>query len=1071
MKSPFFQLRPGFPLRRRALLEARNMRATTTLSLLCLAFIAGPGVHLFARTLTVDGAGSGDFTRIQPAIDAAADGDTVLVNPGVYEITAPITFRGKALALRAAEGPGVTTIRVGENPDDPGRASVVVFEDGEVEDSVLEGFTLTGGTARLGGGVHCGPGTSPALIDCAITGNRASVECDDSGPPGTEMDCTVAGGGVYCATGAAPRLAGCTISGNSSEICVWMDPVDDPVCLGAFCNDSPPYLACSDAPGGGVYGARGSLVTLDDCTIAGNVGTGVHGTAATMTLIGCTITGNTGAGVRCDDGPLTLADCTVSGNSGDGVQAAGDFPHRIERCALAANAGRGLRMDGSSSVVETCSITGNTGGGVGCPGGSATAFVNCAIAENSVAGEGGGVHCSDGSAPTFSGCTISRNEIAANRASAGAGLYAADGSSPVLESCAITACSGSGVHAGGSSSPALRNCVISGCSASGVSADGHAFPSLVNCTISGNLDGGLSSSGASSPELVGCIVWDNVGGSIAASEDSAPRVAHSSIEGDAIWPGEGNINRDPLFGGWGVPGEVYVDSASPGPGDGTAAAPWPDLAAALEYSLALRPGSPCLGTGVNGENMGADTGVCEAPSAPSRLVHLAPGSYSIQGLNLVHRVSLQGAGAEQTVIEGTIFGLRTGSRLSYLTVTKGTAGGIVVTSGESPEIAHCTIRGNASPGNTVSGVTCVDSSPILTDCIIAGNAAVGGGGLRCFRASPALTGCTIFGNLAHAGGGIRIGKDSSPVLVNCRILGNSASQGAGGKGGGAHFELNSEPTLINCVVAGNLAAESGGGISCTNGARPALINCTIAGNRAPEGGGLHAAGGAWPEIENCIFWGNDGESIALGGDAGALVRHSCLAGDPVWPGAGNSNRDPLFASSGIFDFESFATVVMAGIEHRMPEFIVHPADYRLLPGSPAIDAGLSNGAPATDIDGNGRPCGDGVDMGAHEAGDCRPSLFRFIRGDCNLDRRVDISDAVCSLDWLFQGGAAPGCVAATDVNSDGSADIADALFLLGYLFLSGRAPDAPFPDCGPALWAADQQLGCATPCGEPLLDE
>ena len=30
--------------------------------------------------------------------------------------------------------------------------------------------------------------------------------------------------------------------------------------------------------------------------------------------------------------------------------------------------------------------------------------------------------------------------------------------------------------------------------------------------------------------------------------------------------------------------------------------------------------------------------------------------------------------------------------------------------------------------------------------------------------------------------------------------------------------------------------------------------------------------------------------------------------------------------------------------------------------------------------------------------------FRFVRGDCNQDRRVDISDAINELDWLFRQG-------------------------------------------------------------------
>jgi hypothetical protein len=41
-------------------------------------------------------------------------------------------------------------------------------------------------------------------------------------------------------------------------------------------------------------------------------------------------------------------------------------------------------------------------------------------------------------------------------------------------------------------------------------------------------------------------------------------------------------------------------------------------------------------------------------------------------------------------------------------------------------------------------------------------------------------------------------------------------------------------------------------------------------------------------------------------------------------------------------------------------------DYRLLPQSPAVDAGTPVGAPATDMAGTPRPQGRGVDIGPHE---------------------------------------------------------------------------------------------------------
>jgi len=86
----------------------------------------------------------------------------------------------------------------------------------------------------------------------------------------------------------------------------------------------------------------------------------------------------------------------------------------------------------------------------------------------------------------------------------------------------------------------------------------------------------------------------------------------------------------------------------------------------------------------------------------------------------------------------------------------------------------------------------------------------------------------------------------------------------------------------------------------------------------------------------------------------------------------------------------------------------------------------------------------------------------FLRGDCNGDGKVDISDAVCSLNWLFLGGEAPGCLAVTNANGDVGVDISDSIWILEFLFLGGPAPAEPFPGCGVGRLEADERLGCKT---------
>ncbi|MBI4606232.1 MAG: hypothetical protein HY721_30055 [Planctomycetes bacterium] len=71
----------------------------------------------------------------------------------------------------------------------------------------------------------------------------------------------------------------------------------------------------------------------------------------------------------------------------------------------------------------------------------------------------------------------------------------------------------------------------------------------------------------------------------------------------------------------------------------------------------------------------------------------------------------------------------------------------------------------------------------------------------------------------------------------------------------------------------------------------------------------------------------------------------------------------------------------------------------------------------------------------------------FRRGDANEDDKVDLSDGVTILSYLFRG-ATTICLDAADTEVNQELNITDAIFLLQFLFLGGPAPRAPFPDCG-----------------------
>ena len=103
-----------------------------------------------ADTIYVDvncpGPGNGSeldpYCSIQTAIDNAVNGDPVTVQTGTY--FEDLYFLGQAITVLGAVGAGLTTIN--------GSGPVVSFVNLEGSDSVLDGFTITGGNAVEGDG-------------------------------------------------------------------------------------------------------------------------------------------------------------------------------------------------------------------------------------------------------------------------------------------------------------------------------------------------------------------------------------------------------------------------------------------------------------------------------------------------------------------------------------------------------------------------------------------------------------------------------------------------------------------------------------------------------------------------------------------------------------------------------------------------------------------------------------------------------------------------------------------------------------------------------------------------------
>jgi Bacterial Ig-like domain (group 3) len=110
-----------------------------------------------------------DQPTIQAGINAANNGDTVLVAPGTYNEN--INFNGKAITVTSSGGPSVTTINGGNKPG----VATVVFANGETSTSVISNFTITGGgdtiySGTSDGGVYVGE-ASPTIQNNTVTAN------------------------------------------------------------------------------------------------------------------------------------------------------------------------------------------------------------------------------------------------------------------------------------------------------------------------------------------------------------------------------------------------------------------------------------------------------------------------------------------------------------------------------------------------------------------------------------------------------------------------------------------------------------------------------------------------------------------------------------------------------------------------------------------------------------------------------------------------------------------------------------------------------------------------------------
>ncbi|NNE10472.1 MAG: hypothetical protein HKN20_18060 [Gemmatimonadetes bacterium] len=123
---------------------------------------------IMAATLEV-GKGGADAVALQTAIMEAADGDVVLVHPGLYEGFAGAVY-SKGITIRSVKGPE-ETILTGNSKN----AILQIRSSGENQ-TVVEGFTFQGNAAeRFGGAISITQLSSPTIRNNIFRENSAGI--------------------------------------------------------------------------------------------------------------------------------------------------------------------------------------------------------------------------------------------------------------------------------------------------------------------------------------------------------------------------------------------------------------------------------------------------------------------------------------------------------------------------------------------------------------------------------------------------------------------------------------------------------------------------------------------------------------------------------------------------------------------------------------------------------------------------------------------------------------------------------------------------------------------------------
>lgn len=302
-----------------------------------------------------DGSEAFPFDTIQEALDAAAPDDDVIVQPGTYSGAGnfDLNFQGKAVLLRAAEGPSNTVIDV----QNLGRAFNI--SSGETTNTIIRGFRVTG------------------------VGTQVSATGGEQGSPAYAEFYGPVGSAVFCASNSGVTIDACWFEDNKAQTSL-------AVTIVGWIGD-PYYNEHREADGsGGAVWSENSDVVITGSRFSGN-GAGLFGGA-----------------IYAHGGSLRIEDSAFEGNSAglsnDYVQitvgSPGDTFYEQNRIWNLSGAGGAVAAIGCGEVsLQNCQWEGNFSTG---PGGAFYSVSNDSVqivgntsVVNAAYVSGGAFHLSD----------------------------------------------------------------------------------------------------------------------------------------------------------------------------------------------------------------------------------------------------------------------------------------------------------------------------------------------------------------------------------------------------------------------------------------------------------------------------------------------------------------------------------------------------------------------------------------------------------------------------------------------------------------------------------------------------